>query len=199
MWRVSQPPGNALLCDRALETSSISTWLSFSLHRSNIDSLCFDKHRITFNQRKNELKIFQGFHRKALSYLSVLFIEPGRSSRPRGQRKGNPLQTSDANLPNVSFDPTLCSTPRSSQSSGFASMLSLQRKIAERKAEDLISGSLFEAHQTRSSWSSGSLRRQQGLSMASDTTLSTENSLSPHGSAIEWEPAFSTIVEGIVS
>jgi hypothetical protein len=95
------------------------------------------------------------------------------------------------------FDPTLSTTPRSSQSSGFASMLSLQRRIAPKKAGGTIMDTSMADGQRLSSWSSGSFRRQIGLSMASYRTLSTDNSESLRNSEMEWEPSIGMIGESV--
>jgi hypothetical protein len=95
------------------------------------------------------------------------------------------------------FDPTLSTTPRSSQSSGFASMLSLQRRIAQKKAVGTIVDTPMADGQRLSSWSSWSFRRQIGLSMASHRTLSTDNSESLRNSEMEWEPSIGMIGEGV--
>lgn len=100
-------------------------------------------------------------------------------------------------LQSASFDPTLSSTPRSSQSSGFASMLSLQRSTAQKKktaethTEDPTAGD-----ERRSSSSSWPPRQQLGLSIASYRTLSTDDSGSLRGSAMDWEPTSATINDG---
>ncbi|KAF7512771.1 hypothetical protein GJ744_000338 [Endocarpon pusillum] len=105
--------------------------------------------------------------------------------------------TGRSDVQSVPFDPTLSRTPRSSQSSGLASMLSLQRKVARKKDEAQIGRDSIGSGQNRSSWSSGSLRRQMGLSMASYRTMSTDDSDSLHGSVMDWEPAIHKIQEGI--
>ncbi|ERF74445.1 hypothetical protein EPUS_03883 [Endocarpon pusillum Z07020] len=100
-------------------------------------------------------------------------------------------------FPTGSFDPTISITPRSSQSSGFASMLSLQRRIARGQGHKSNADDLSIRSQRRDSASTSSLRRQLGLSITSYRTLSTDDSESLHSSAMDWEPTIGTIEEGI--
>lgn len=106
-------------------------------------------------------------------------------------------RTDHLHVQSVPFDPTLSLTPRSSQSSVLASMLSLQRKVTRNKDETQTGRDSIGSGPTRSSWSSGSLRRQLGLSMASYRTMSTDDSESLRGSVMDWEPAIHKIQEGI--
>lgn len=106
-------------------------------------------------------------------------------------------RTDHLHVQSVPFNPTLSLTPRSSQCSLLASMLSLQQKVTGNKDEAQIGHDSIGSGQNRSSWSSESLRQDLGLSMASYRTMSTDDSESLHDSVMDWEPAIHRIQEGI--
>ena len=116
---------------------------------------------------------------------------------PMSNEKTDPSTTGRSDVQSVPFDPTLSRTPRSSQSSGLASMLSTHRKITQREIDTQLGRDPKAGGQSRSSWSSGSFRRQLGLSIASYRTLSTDDSGSLHGSAMDWDSTIHRIEEGI--
>jgi hypothetical protein len=94
-------------------------------------------------------------------------------------------------------DPTLNPTPRSSASSGFRSMKALSRRIAGRGSGSSTSNSNQPEIQSLSirSSKSWSLRFQMRLSGTSSKTLSSIETESSRGSAMDWEPEVGRIAE----
>ena len=135
---------------------------------------------------------------KEHSTISLSFpLSQALAATTSSNEKTELSRTDHLHVQSVPFDPTLSLTPRSSQSSVLASMLSLQRKVTQKKDEAQIGSDSNGSGQSRSYWSSGSLRRQLGLSMASYRAMSTDDSESLHGSVTDWEPAIHQIQEGI--
>lgn len=128
---------------------------------------------------------------------SAFSLQPAGSYEPvitpRGnEQNGSPTPLTLA-LRRLSLDPTLSSTPRSSKSSGYASMLSLQRRTAWKIAGEEGMDGIVWSRPERDSSANSSLRHQYSVSIASYRTLSTDDSGSWRGSAMEWEPAASTL------
>jgi hypothetical protein len=117
------------------------------------------------------------------------FIEEHSKISFSGDIPDAPDGPSDSALRRPSFDPTLTSTPRSSMSSGLASMMSSKRAIARRTDRSLIDDALASS-------SNPSLRRQQHFSITSSRTSSTRGSSLYRESAMEWEPTTGTDDQG---
>lgn len=156
----------------------------------------------TVNTSKVPSKILEAYHISAfLQEHSNISLSFSLSQAPAANNSFIPTAPlngpSYSLFPTASFDPTLSLTPRSSRSSGFASMLSLQRRIAQGQGHESNADDLSIRSQRRDSASTSSLRRQLGLSMASYRTLSTDESGSLRSCAMDWEPTIGTIEEGI--